>query len=89
MRECVAEEWCHFFLREACNAAADAGDEEVELRVSGGKVDELLYVWRDGIHPAVHGGDGVALPLQAYTLPPDGAEVGVCCAGGATAMAPL
>ena len=49
---------------ELCFAAAANGVE----------TDELLDVGQDGVRTALHGGDGIALSLQAYTLSHDSAE---------------
>ena len=57
----TGEEGSDFSWREACDAAADAGYEEGHFRMLNGKLDEILHVWHDGFHAALHGGNGVAL----------------------------
>ena len=58
-----------------------------------GEADEILNVGQDGVHAALHGGDGIALALQANTLSHDGTELlhsrpcraaGVCASQVAT-----
>ena len=51
-----------------------------------GETDELVHVWLDGVHAALHGGDGVALPLKADALTPLGTEAVVGKPGGSAAM---
>lgn len=60
---------------EACDAAADARDQEGQLRVLLGKSDELVDVGLDGVHTALHRRDGVALALQPNALTHDGAKL--------------
>ena len=57
---------------EACNAAADARDQEGQLGMLLGEDDELLHVGKDGTHTALHRRDGIALSLQANALSHDG-----------------
>lgn len=39
-----------------------------------GKLHEIIHVWLNGLHTALHGGDGVGLSLHAYTLSHDGTK---------------
>ena len=39
-----------------------------------GESDELVYIGTDGLHPSLHGRNGVALPLKADALPHNRAE---------------
>ena len=66
-----------FIIREACDAAADASDEECQFEVLLGELDELVHIRTDGFHAALHRGDGIALTLQANTLPHDSSELAV------------
>ena len=50
-------------------AAAYGGDEEGVLLVMTGEGDETLY-GLTGAGKAFHGGDGVALALEAFTVTP-------------------
>lgn len=61
-------------VAESGDAAADAGDVEEQLGMPAGECDEIVHVKPDGIYPALHCGDGVALPLQADALTPHGPE---------------
>ena len=60
---------------EACDAAADAGDEEAHFGMCLGKLNEIIDIRLDGIHSALHSRDGVALSLQPDTLAPDSTEL--------------
>jgi len=51
-----------------------------------GKSNELLHIGADGFNATLHGRYGVGLPLQSYTLSPDGTELLVCNAGRSTAV---
>ena len=51
-----------------------------------GEFDESVNVWLDGLHTALHGGNGIALPLKAYALSPYGAEVLSGQSGGTAAV---
>ena len=57
----------------ASDAAADARDEESELRMLAGKANETVDVVAHGID-ALHGGDGVTLALESVALTEDGTE---------------
>ena len=72
--------------REASDAAADTGDEEGHLRMLCGKSDEVLHVGQDGVNAALHGGNGVALSLQAHTLTYDGAALSLLTEGDSVEM---
>ena len=67
-------------------AASDAGDQERQFGMLLGKIDKLIHVGTDGLHTALHGWNGVALPLQAYALTYDGTKLQVGYAGSSTAM---
>lgn len=82
------EEGCDFFGAEAGDAAAYLCDVECEVRVSDGKTDELVDVGSDGVDASLHGGDGIRLSLQAYTLAHDSAETAPGHACGAATMLP-
>ena len=75
------------FLRlKACNPAAYAGHKEPELRVLTGESNELIDIRLDGLYAALHGGNGVAMSLEANALPPDSAEALVCQPGSPASM---
>ena len=59
---------------EACDAAADAGHQEGHLGMAVGEAEELIHVGLDSIHATLHGGDGIALSLQAHALAHDGTK---------------
>ena len=59
---------------EAGDAAADAGHKEGQLGMTVGETDEVIHVGFDGVHTALHGGDGIALALQTNALTHDGAK---------------
>ena len=71
---------------EAGDAAADAGDIEEAFRMRLGESDEIIHIGLDRLHAALHGGDGVALALNAHTAPPNGTELAICRPGGPAAM---
>ena len=54
-----------------------------------GKFDKLIHIGLDGRHRPLHGGYSIRLPLQAYTLTPDGTEIIVSCKCRATAVSTL
>lgn len=78
--DALAEEWSHVAVSVASDAAADSGDEEVQFGVAGGEVDEASHGLCHALQ-AFHGGNGVAAPLQSFSLSPDGSEAlhGVAC----------
>ena len=80
------EQWCDFFVLEAGNAAADAGDEKMHFGMFLGKDDEFIYVGLDEVHAAVHSGYGVTFALQAHTLSPDGTKLIEGNTGGTSAV---
>ena len=59
---------------EACDAAADARDQEGQLGMTVSESDELFHIGQDGVHAALHRRDGIALSLHSYTLSHDGTE---------------
>ena len=69
-RDGVLEQGCYLGIGEACDAAADAGDEEVHLRMLLCEGYEFVDIGLDGFDSALHGGDGITLPLQTNPLPP-------------------
>ena len=71
---------------EAGNAAAYRRDVEAKLRVTTGVGDELIHVGADGLGTALHRGDGIRLPLKAYTLAHHGTEVEAGHASCSSAM---
>ena len=83
---CCLEQRGDFFIREACDAAADASDEERQFRVLLGECDELVHIRTDGVHAALHRGDGIALTLQANALTHDGSKLAVGDVGRTAAV---
>ena len=73
----LLEQRRNFFVREACNAATDTGNEEGEGRVLLGKLDELVHIGFDGFYATLHRWDTVALTLQSYALSHDGPKLAV------------
>ena len=53
----------NLLIPEAGDATADAGHEELELRMRMGELDELVNVRLDGFHATLHRGDGITLSL--------------------------
>ena len=84
--ECCGEEWRYFLVSESGDAAADACHEECQLGMAGGELNELVHVWLDGLHSALHGGNGITLALQTDALAPDGAKALARDMGGTSAM---
>lgn len=84
--EGCGEEGRYFLVSESGDSAADAGNQELVLRVLLSKEDELVHVWLDGLHSALHGGNSVGLSLQAHTLPPHGTKAVICQTGCAATM---
>ena len=70
----LCEERGDFIIPEAGDAASYAGDVEEEFGMGLSEFDKLVDVRLDGLHPALHGGDGIALALKAYSLTHHGAE---------------
>ena len=64
----------NLLIPKASDAAADAGHEELELRMRLGEGDELVNIGLDGLHTTLHRGDGITLSLQPHTLTPHGAK---------------
>ena len=69
------KQWRNLGVGEACDAAADARDQEGQLRALFGKSDELVNVGFDGVHAALHRRDGIALSLQTNALTHDGTKL--------------
>lgn len=57
--DCMGEEWRYLVGRKAGYAAADRRNEEGVFGMRLGKRDELIHIGTDGIHPTLHGRDGV------------------------------
>lgn len=81
--DAAAEERCDLADAVTGNAATDACHEEAGLGMLGGKLDETV----DGSPHVVetfHRGNGIATPLEAFALSPDGSEtlhgIGCCTA---------
>ena len=54
-----------------------------------GELYEFIHVWADCFHATLHGGNAVALSLEAYALSHDGSELAVGYVGCSTAMHPF
>ena len=65
---------CNLGRPESRDATAYFGDEEGQFRMHVSETDELLDVGQDSVGTALHGGDGIALSLQANALSHDSAE---------------
>ncbi len=66
----VLEQRRDLLIRESGDTAADARDQELILGMLFSKRNKLIHVGFDGLHPTLHGGNGVALSLQAHALAP-------------------
>lgn len=77
----VSKKRSYLTVVEAGDAAAYAGDEEGEFGMLLRKADKVIHVRLYRLDASLHGGDGIALALQPYALPVDGAEalVGYAC----------
>ena len=84
----VGKEWSNLLFGETGNPTAYTSDEERQFGVLLCKADKLIDVGADGLHTALHGGDGIALPLQAYTLTVDGSEALIGQPCGTAAVMP-
>ena len=85
----ASKQRCNFTDSEANDAAAYAGDQEGQLGVLLGESDEFVNVRLDGIRPALHGRDGIALALQPHTLTHNGTEFlesDTCCTATVSAL---
>ena len=82
----LGEEWRNFMVLESGDAAPDACDVEGEFGMCLGKSYKFIDIRFDGVHTALHGGDGVALPLQADSLPPYSTELVPCDPSSAATM---
>lgn len=69
---------------EAGNAATNFGDQEGQVGMAFGKLDEFVHVGFYGLGTPVHGWDGVRLPLQADAPAPYGSEFIYSQQGGTT-----
>ncbi len=81
----IGKEGCYLAVVESGYSAAYAGYKECEVGMVLGECDEFIYIGLDGFHTALHGGDGVALPLQPHALPIDGSKAfeGYACSPAA------
>ena len=82
----MGEERRYIVGRKAGYAAADRRNEEGVLGMGFGESYKLIHIGTDGLHPTLHGRDGIALALQTNALPPYGTKAIVCDPRGATSM---
>ena len=82
----ILEERGDLLVGEAGNATADAGYEEREIGTLLGELDKLIDIRTDGLYPALHRGDAIALTLQSYTLSHNSSKFAVGHIGCASAM---
>ena len=71
--DATTEERCDFADSVASNATAYTCDEEVLLRMLGGKLSESLYCCLHTLK-TFHRGNGVTLSLKSFTLTPYSTE---------------
>ena len=83
---CVSKERCNLRIAKSGNAASYSGDEKGELAVLFGKADKLVDIRFDGLHAALHGGNGVCTAVQTYAFAPYGAKLPESQSGSTAAM---
>lgn len=57
-----------FRYGKAGYAAADFGHKEFQFRMGAGEFDKFIHVRLNGFNAALHGRNGIALPLQSDAL---------------------
>ena len=83
---CISKEGGDFFIPEAGNTTANASDKKRQFGMLLCKLNELIYIRANGLHPTLHRRDAVATPLQSYALSHDGSKLAVSQVSGSTAM---
>ena len=73
----LLEQGRDFLIGKACDATADAGNEECQVLTALGKLDKLIHIGFDGLHPTLHRGNAIATALQTNTLAHDGNKLPV------------
>ena len=72
MRECrvhsILEKRSYIGIAEPCDAAADAGNEELILGMLPGKGDKFVHIGLDGGYRSLHSGNSIRLSLKADSL---------------------
>lgn len=81
----AVEERCYFICRISGYAAADGGYEEGEFLVLLCEGDETFNGGAGAVE-AFHGGDGVTLSLEAFSVTPDCSKMIKCEAGCAACV---
>ena len=82
----ISKEGGDFFIPEAGNTTANASDKKRQFGMLLCKLNELIYIRANGLHPTLHRRDAVATPLQSYALSHDGSKLAVSQVSGSTAM---
>lgn len=80
----TAEKRSNIVVVEASNATSDTCDIEKKVFVFGSEVEELVNIWFDCLHAALHSWYGIALPLQTDALSLYGTKVKMCNTRGTT-----
>ena len=70
----LCEQRCNLRRRKTGNAATYLRNEKFQFRVPACEVDKLIDIRPYRLHAALHGRDGIAAPVQPYTLSPYGSE---------------
>ena len=73
----LLEQWRYLIIGKASYAATYASNQEGQLRMLPGKLDELINVGFDSFYPTLHGWDAIALPLQTNALAHNSAKLAV------------
>ena len=73
--EGISKQRGDLLVSETGDSASYPGYIEGELWVLTGKVDEFVDVGFDGLYPTLHGGYGIAVPLESDPLSVDGSEL--------------
>ena len=73
--EGIGKQGGDLLVSETGDSASYPSYIEGELWVLTGKVDEFVDVGLDGLYPTLHGGYGIAVPLESDPLSIDGSEL--------------
>ena len=80
------KQWGDVVGRKSGYATAYRGDEKRLFWMRLGIADKLIHIGLDGLHAALHGGNGIALSLRTVTVAEDCTEVQSCHACGTASV---
>lgn len=75
----IAEERRYLLGYESGYPAANPSYQELIFGMLTGKATEFIHIGLDGLYPALHRGNSIALTLKPHALAPYGAKALVIC----------